>query len=181
MYRYINILDKIHYKFNITEDCIGDCIVPNCTEVLDEGEGWGGGGDDKGDPLSLLSTTSLLQKAGWTNFNIENAIRGKLLYHTPTSSDNYRYWRIHTTNTLMKVEFWKFEHQYSHIMSNNAKIIIRHKNGDTVQYIDLTTPGNEWIHLGDFEFDDTFLQGVAVFPGPEGITIADAIRIESIA
>ena len=170
------------YNFNITGDCQGDCTKPECPEVIDEGGDWGGGGglSSATDPFNLLDTNSNSERSGWTPINIEGAIEDRLLYHEPSESTAYRYWIVHTLDTTMNVDIWAFNHQYLNMMASKAKVLIRHKNGDTIQYVNLKTSLG-WIDLGNYEFDDNGLQGVAVFPNKYGYTMADAVRIESIA
>ena len=43
--------------------------------------------------------------------------------------------------------------------------------------VDQSTPGDEWIHLGSFEFDDSRTQGIMVTDNAGGYVIADAVKL----
>ncbi|MBI2548045.1 hypothetical protein HYW21_01725 [Candidatus Woesearchaeota archaeon] len=59
--------------------------------------------------------------------------------------------------------------------------MIKHKYGLTTKYVDQSTPGDQWIYLGRYTFDDSELQGVAIFPSTGGIVAADAVKIISVS
>jgi hypothetical protein len=63
-------------------------------------------------------------------------------------------------------------------MATDAGHRVFHKNGksDWIR-VDQSTPGNSWIYLGTFEFDNSHLQGVLVNNRANGFVIADAVKL----
>ena len=87
-------------------------------------------------------------------------------------------WIVHTKDQDLNIKVWKFDHQYSPLMTTAARYDIYHANGVDTKYVDQTTPGDEWIDLGTYHFNEQGLQGVAITRSPLGHILADAITIE---
>jgi hypothetical protein len=80
-----------------------------------------------------------------------------------------------------EVYVWKFAHPFSHMMATDAPFRVRSTGGMSgLIQVDQSTGGDEWIYLGNFEFDDSCTQGVAVTNNANGHVIADAIRLVRI-
>ncbi|MBI2548049.1 right-handed parallel beta-helix repeat-containing protein [Candidatus Woesearchaeota archaeon] len=178
------------WDFNITPSCEGDCIKPDCSEVLDNQGGWFNGGAALLNGMGygpLAEVTGIVPRddpiitAGWQSINYPDAIDGNTLYHTQSSGSDYVYWEVHSLLSRYDVYAWKFDHPWSPQMSTTAKYMIKHKYGLTTKYVDQSTPGDQWIYLGRYTFDDSELQGVAIFPSTGGIVAADAVKIISVS
>tara|TARA_Y100000310_G_scaffold342400_1_gene445516 strand:+ start:1222 stop:2718 length:1497 start_codon:yes stop_codon:yes gene_type:complete len=179
------------WEFNITEDCQGDCIKPNCTELLDDDSQWFGGGSSLSDINNnrhVKEVVNSLKHAeeiftgrpeaqGWNTIAHPDAIEGRTHYNTP-GNGQLAGWIIHTLDQNLEIKVWKFDNEYSSRLTTAARYDIYHSSGVDTVYIDQTTPGDEWLPLGTYHFDDNGLQGVAITKSPLGFTVADAITIE---
>jgi len=47
-------------------------------------------------------------------------------------------------------------------------------------YVDQSSPGDEWVHLGQFDFDNNTVQGVVLSNDANGVVIADAVRLDRV-
>jgi len=174
------------YNFEINnETCVGDCIIPNCTEILNNNGQWGGpAGGKKNNKIANVSfenilTFNSLQWLGWINYLYADAVEGDLELSTP-GNDAFG-WRIYTLPNKYKVSVWKFDSPLSRYMAKSAEYKIAHANGIDTVYINQASPGDEWIVLGEYTFDNSGLQGVLLSDsGSNGMIIADAIKIESV-
>ncbi len=73
---------------------------------------------------------------------------------------------------------WKFEHDYSHLMATDAHFRVHDQTGPSSWIVfDQSTPGNEWLPLGNFVFTETSIQGVLVTDNANGFVIADAVKL----
>jgi len=109
-----------------------------------------------------------------------NAFNDEIKYSMPGNGDAKVGWR---TDNIIKpglygIYVWKFEHLYSPTMATNAPYQIYHKNGQTrFITVDQSTPGNEWIYIGSYEFDNSHAQGVLLTNNADGVVSADAIKL----
>jgi hypothetical protein len=76
------------------------------------------------------------------------------------------------------VYVWKFAHPASSRMATNAHYIVKDSNGLSNWILkDLSTPGDEWLPLGNFSFTTSGLQGVGLSDNANGYLIADAVKL----
>ena len=62
-------------------------------------------------------------------------------------------------------------------MATNAHYRIYHRYGKSYWIqLDQSTPGDEWVYLGTFEFDDSRTQGILITDQANGYVIADAVK-----
>ena len=116
----------------------------------------------------------------WPVMNYPDAYSGSTHYHSPGEGDNIVAWRVDTTINPgnYDVYTWKFDHPFSGIMATDAQFIIKDKNGISgIVSIDQSTAGDEWIYLGNYDFDNSNIQGVGVTDEADGYVIADAIKL----
>ncbi len=104
-----------------------------------------------------------------------------LLYTGPGSGGRKAAWRVDSIvapGESYDLFVWKFDHGWSSVMATDARYKVYHKNGisDSIP-VDLSTPGDEWIFLGNFQFDNSSPQGVLLTNWADGFVIADAIRL----
>ncbi|MBI2548904.1 right-handed parallel beta-helix repeat-containing protein [Candidatus Woesearchaeota archaeon] len=179
------------WNFNITPTCEGDCVKPDCSEVLDNQGGWFNGGagalmngighGPMAEVTGIVPRDDPIITAAWQSINYPDAINGNAHYHLASNSSSYVYWEVHSLLSRYDVYTWKFDHPWSSQMSTTAKYMIKHKYGLTTKYLDQSTPGDQWVYLGRYTFDDSELQGVAIFPSTGGIVAADAVKIVSVS
>lgn len=163
------------YNFNITPDCEGDCIIPNCTVDLDNPPGGGGSS-----LLEFGNRRNLLTWSGWREFNYGDAYNGSLIASTPGTGQDRTGWEVHTKPSQYEIKVWKFDHPYTYMMGTNVHYYVKHANGVNLFTIDWSDSGDKWISLGNFTFDDIGgLQGVMINDNADGYVIADAIKLIS--
>ena len=175
------------YNFVINnETCVGDCIIPECGVVMDNDGQWGGpAGGKKNNKIANVSfenilTFNSLQWLGWINYLYADAVEGGLELSTPQGNDTFG-WRVYTLPNKYKVSVWKFDSPLSRYMTKSAEYKIYHANGIDTVYVNQASPGDEWIVLGEYTFDNLDLQGVLLSDsGSNGMIIADAVKIESV-
>ena len=116
----------------------------------------------------------------WSYKNHTNAFNDRVRYSNAGIGNNQAGWRIDTIIDPGEYEVyvWKFEHKYSHLMATNTPYIVVHKNGQNTIRVDQSTPSDEWISLGTFEFDNSHIQGVLITDNADGYVIADAIKLD---
>ncbi len=79
---------------------------------------------------------------------------------------------------VYEVFVWKFEHGLMEHVATNVHYAVCDLNGISDWIIvDQSTPGNEWISLGTFEFDNSFTQGVLINDNADGFVMADAVKL----
>jgi parallel beta-helix repeat protein len=120
----------------------------------------------------------------WNSVNHENAYGGSTHFRRSGDGSNKVAWRLDQIITPgpYKVYAWKFENQYSAHLATNAQYLVRDLSGNSGWiYVNQTTSGNEWVYLGDFEFDNGSTQGVALTDDADGFIVADAIKLVSTA
>jgi hypothetical protein len=130
---------------------------------------------DNSDPaFTILAGT-------WKTANYSDAQGGDLRFNPAGSGANRAGWRVDGLITLpgmYDVFVWKFDHPYSHLMAEDARYIVRFKNGLSGWIlVDQSSPGDAWIPLGNFEFDGSHPQGVMLTDAGGGHVIADAIKL----
>jgi hypothetical protein len=116
----------------------------------------------------------------WDSISYPVANRGSTHYIEGGTGDNVVGWRVDEIITpgTYDVYVWKFDHPWSDQMATNAQFIVKDMNGILSQVtVDLSTPGDEWISLGSYEFDNSNTQGVGVSDDANGLVAADAIKI----
>jgi len=104
-----------------------------------------------------------------------------LRFNPAGSGANRAGWKVDgliTVPGLYELYAWKFEHPYSHLMGTNIHYVVKHRIGLSGWILaDQSTPGDEWIYLGTFEFSGSHTQGVMVTDTASGYVIADAIKL----
>jgi len=112
--------------------------------------------------------------------NHANAYNGSAVYTWAGNGSKKAAWRVHDVVDpgVYDVYVWKFEHDHMNLMATNAHYIVRDRNGfsDWIT-VDQSTPGNEWVPLGSYEFDGGYYQGVLINDDADGYVIADAIKL----
>ncbi|MBU2633695.1 MAG: right-handed parallel beta-helix repeat-containing protein [Nanoarchaeota archaeon] len=116
----------------------------------------------------------------WNSMNIPNAYNNETSYNSPGTGIENVAWRV---NNLVlpgtyDVYVWKFENDFSSFMGTNVHYMVYHRTGTTNWIlVDQSTPGNEWIYLGEFEFDNSHAQGLMITDEADGRVAADAIKL----
>jgi hypothetical protein len=117
----------------------------------------------------------------WRSRTYPDAHEGTLRFVPAGSGERWAAWRVDETLPspgTYDVYVWKFDHPRSDDMSPSVRYKIRHRDGTSGWIpVDQSTPGDEWIRLGAFEFDASRPQGVVITDRPDGFVIADAIRL----
>jgi len=73
---------------------------------------------------------------------------------------------------------WKFEHAYSHLMATDAHFRVHGQSGPSSWFLlDQSTPGDEWLPVGNFVFGGPSIQGVMATDNADGFVIADAVKL----
>jgi hypothetical protein len=76
------------------------------------------------------------------------------------------------------VYVWKFEHPFSHLMATNTPYRVRDMdNMSDWILVNQSTPGDEWVYIGNFDFDNSRPQGILVTDNANGYVVADAIKL----
>jgi hypothetical protein len=115
----------------------------------------------------------------WNEINIAGAWDGSTHFRPPGTGGNWVAWRV---DQLVEpgnydVYAWKFEHPYSALMATNAQYMVKDKYGLSGWiFKDQSTAGDEWLYLGNFDFDNGSMQGIALTDNANGFVIADAIK-----
>jgi len=116
----------------------------------------------------------------WNSRNLPNAYNNETRYNNQGVGLETAVWRV---NNLIfpgryDVYAWKFEHEYSSSMADNTHYMIYHRTGTTNWIlVNQQSPGNEWVYLGNFEFDNSHAQGMKITDEGNGRIIADAIKL----
>jgi len=116
----------------------------------------------------------------WNSLQNGQAQNGNLHYSAPGAGENKVGWRVNRTidPDTYDVYVWKFDHPLSHLMADNAGYKIKHAGGvSDVIYVDQSSPGDSWVHLGQFDFDNSSVQGILLTNDANGYVIADAIAL----
>lgn len=123
-------------------------------------------------------------RGSWSTAVHPDAVGDTLHYSRVGGSDHLAAWRVDTrvpASGLFDVYAWKFDHEFSSRMSPEAPYWILSVTGLAGPVsVDQSTPGNEWVHLGRYEFDTEHLQGVALTASPDGAVIADAVKLIAV-
>lgn len=154
---------------------------------------WGGGGGIDWHPiwneLPINVSTYIIDNSDpefmvlsgrWISRNFTNASNGEALYNDPGYGNERVGWQV---NELVEpgtyeVYVWKFEHEYLNSMATNAHYQVYHRTGMSYWIeVNQQTPGNEWILLGEYEFDNSRRLGVLMNDDSNGRIIADAIKL----
>ncbi len=78
------------------------------------------------------------------------------------------------------VYIWKFEHNFMSLMATDAHYKVYGSSGESDWIlVDQSTPGNEWVYLGNFAFDNSSTQGLMLTNEANGVVIADVIKLVS--
>jgi parallel beta-helix repeat protein len=119
----------------------------------------------------------------WKNYNYVNSYNGNLRYIQNGIGVGSVGWRVSNTvpQGSYEVYVWKFEHPFQSQTATNAKYSVTDVNG-TVGWFEVnqSSPGNEWILLGNYYFDNSSPQGVTLNDDADGIVIADAIKLVAV-
>jgi len=117
----------------------------------------------------------------WNSINHQNAWGGSSFWTHGGSGSHligFRVDQIVQTQGTYEVFVHKFEHPYMSMMATNALHKVYHRTGTSYWIpVDLSTPGNEWISLGVYDFDSSATQGVLVSNIGNGVVTADAVKL----
>ncbi|KPJ53167.1 hypothetical protein AMJ39_05640 [candidate division TA06 bacterium DG_24] len=125
----------------------------------------------------------LVLAGNWNTGTHANAHEGNARFTGPGTGSKRAGWRVDTAVVpgVYDVYVWKFEHQYLNQMATNAHYKVRDRNGVSGWIlIDQSTPGNEWVYLGTFEFDNSSSQGILITDNANGHVIADAVKLSYV-
>ena len=122
----------------------------------------------------------LIRSGSWLSGNHPDAHGGSFLYNPAGSGNNSAAWRVDGLVTPGRYDayIWKFDHSHSHLMATDAHYRVRNRDGvsDWI-LVDQSTPDDEWIYLGRFEFDDSHPEGIMITDEANGYVIADAVKL----
>ena len=136
-------------------------------------------------PLTTLHVDNddpefIVFSGNWNTVNHQNAYNGNTRYIRAGTGDNRAGWRVDSIVVpgTYDVYAWKFEHEFMDLMATNVHYQVRYRNGmsDWI-LVDQSNPGNEWVYLGRFEFDNDSIQGILITDEADGFVIADAIQL----
>jgi len=102
------------------------------------------------------------------------------MYNPAGSGDNTAGWRVDNVVSPGKygVFVWKFDHPYSPLMATDAHYRVRDRDSlSNWILVDQSTPDDEWVYLGSFEFDNNRSQGIMLSDDADGYVIADAVKL----
>ncbi|RLI63593.1 MAG: hypothetical protein DRO67_05505, partial [Candidatus Asgardarchaeum californiense] len=125
--------------------------------------------DNDNSAFNILSGT-------WYGQSHTNAYNGTVEVTRSGNGSKKAAWRVHDVvdSGVYDVYIWKFEHDHMNLMATNAHYIVRDRNGFSNWItVDQSTPGNEWVPLGSYEFDGGYYQGVLINDDANGYVIAD--------
>ncbi|MFC2154455.1 hypothetical protein ACFLRC_03110 [Candidatus Altiarchaeota archaeon] len=129
---------------------------------------------DNSDPEFVVLSGS------WGTANHPDAWNGSARFNRAGTGDDKVGWRVDTfiDPGLYGVYVWKFNHSHSPRMATDAPYRVFHRDGSSNWIlVNQSTPGDEWIHMGDFEFDQSHTQGILMTDEANGIVIADAVKL----
>lgn len=139
-------------------------------------------------PLTTLHVDNhhsefLVLSGQWPTIAHPNAYLGDTRVSRPGIGNGKAAWRVDgiVVPGTYDVYAWKIDHENLNLMATDAHYKVRHRTGfsDWI-LVDLSVPGNEWVHLGQFEFDQRSAQGVLITDEANGYVTADAIRLDRV-
>jgi len=116
----------------------------------------------------------------WSQTDHPDAFGNSARYTTAGDGSKKAAWRVDTRVAPGTYDLFvsKFDHKYSDSMATNARYKVFHKNGvSNWIFVDQSTPNDEYIFLGSFEFDNSSPQGVKTTDNVNGVLIVDAIAL----
>lgn len=119
----------------------------------------------------------------WMEADHPSAYNGSARFTGPGTGTKVAGWRVDESITpgTYDVYTWKFEHDYMHLMATDVHYKVFDASGVTDWIlVDQSAPGDEWIYLGQFEFDNSSIQGVLITDEADGFVIADAVKLVSV-
>jgi hypothetical protein len=122
-------------------------------------------------------------EGSWAPFQFGQAQNGTLHFSAAGSGENIAGWRVDTVidPDTYDVYVWKFDHPLSHLMADNVPYKVKHAGGLTDPiHVDQSSPGDEWVHRGQFDCDNNTIQGVVLSNDANGVVIADAVRLDRV-
>ncbi len=121
-----------------------------------------------------------IMDGSWQTMNYADADGGSFMYNPAGSGDNTAGWRVDNVVSPGKygVFVWKFDHPYSPLMATDAHYRVRDRDSlSNWILVDQSTPDDEWVYLGSFEFDNNRSQGIMLSDDADGYVIADAVKL----
>jgi len=122
-----------------------------------------------------------LSIGGWSTTEHSDCYGTGVHYTRPGGGDKKAAWRVDQAVSVpgnYDVFTWKFDHELSGYMATDVHFRIYHRDGSSDWIlVDQSTPGDEWVYLGTFEFDRSVMQGVVVTDGADGYVVADAVKL----
>jgi len=116
----------------------------------------------------------------WNSRNFPNAYNEESVYNGDGYGLEVAGWGVNNVvePSSYDVYVWKFEHNYSSRMGRNVHYMVYHRTGTSNWItVDQSTPGNEWVFLRNFEFDNSHDQGIMITDESNGKVIADTIKL----
>ncbi len=129
---------------------------------------------DNSDPQFTILSGS------WKSGDHPKAHNGSVQYHKPGFGADKACWMVDgiIAPGVYDVYIWKFEHAHMNKMATDVHYKVRDRNGMSSWItIDQSTPGDEWIQFGSYEFDNSSSQGVLITDNANGFVIADALKL----
>lgn len=126
---------------------------------------------DNADPM-------FISNGGWSTASHPKAVGGTVDFTAP-GGQKWAGWRADTEVVpgSYDVYLWKFSSSMSPNLASNAPYRVYHKNGISSWIeVDWTTPVDEWVPLGTYEFDGSSPQGVMLTNAASSFVVADTIK-----
>ncbi len=126
------------------------------------------------------SQPQFIQGAGWGSIDQPNACHQDCRFTRSGTGNKWAGWRVHTLVEpgTYDVYAYKFEHDYMHLMATNTPYMVYHATGESDWIrLDQSQPGNEWLYLGSFGFDNGHMQGVKITDDADGVVVVDAVKL----
>ncbi len=136
-----------------------------------------------GEPVLYVDDSHLgfaILNGNWRYGSNPEACNGEGYYIRQGSGLSNVAWRVDHIMTpgTYDVYAWKFEHSRMFLMATDAHYKVHHSAGESDWIIvDQSTPGNEWIYLGSFEFDTGAVQSIELTDQANGVVIADVVKL----
>jgi len=116
----------------------------------------------------------------WNSMNFPNAYNEESVFNRNGFGFERAGWEVNglVDPATYEVYVWKFEHDHTSLMGTNVHYMIYHRLGSSEWItVNQQTSGNEWVYLGEFEFDDSHRQGIIITDESDGYVIADAVKL----
>jgi len=128
----------------------------------------------------------IYQGIPWRTLSYPDAYAGSAHYIGKGTGGNTVGWRVDSLVTpgTYGVYTWKFSNPYSSWLAKDAHFVVKDRNGlSSWIVVDQSTLLDEWVYLGNFQFDHSSMQGVGVsdYFTMGRYVLADAVMLVHIA